>query len=199
MRVALSGVWRRAFVRSCVSLRNRGCSKLSVVPHIVWFRWHVMLFYRAGKVTASEITAHSRTLCLLNSFLSSLSLSLDRTCNHVPFFFVSAYHYDVAYRHIYLQQAVRKVFMRVRRDTSVDSPHVNHHEHLILMYVRRTTISVTLLSYYKYFGNILALGISPSYMRIAWTTGIFLKVRISLISARSTSASSVRVTEARRQ
>lgn len=40
MRVAPSGVWRRAFVRSCVSLRNRGCSKLSVVPHIVRFRWH---------------------------------------------------------------------------------------------------------------------------------------------------------------
>lgn len=71
MRVAPSGVWRRAFVRSCVSLRNRGCSKLSVVPHIVRFRWHrnTMLFsMRSQRVENYHII--SIYVCLIYFSLS---------------------------------------------------------------------------------------------------------------------------------
>jgi len=183
MRVAASGVWRRAFVRSCVSLRNRGCSKLSVVPLTVRFRWQVMLCYRAGKVTGVK------NYRITSSFVCIICFSLHRIRTRPLFpiwFVITMLH---GYIFTYLQKAVEILTSAMTRamnflcQLAVAA--------LIWMLVSQMKISITLLLYDKR-GKYSTAYLNGrnfyfiSHARVARTTNVFLKVRILLTAAHST-------------
>lgn len=118
MRVAQSGVWRRAFVRSCVSLRNRGCSKLSVVPLIVRFRWHrntMLLSRRSQRVENYHVI--SIFVCLIHFFLFLERIYIQLSS------FLFQFAINIWHRYIYRDKPSKQDF-NTRNNFTVDSLYI---------------------------------------------------------------------------